>query len=87
MDQELIDAFGNICKCSDAKMKQFSNSNFIVQYLDNTLEMNPIEFKKLVNDESEFNNINRLFESLQKNEYVIVAYFDGKAVGAKRKIH
>ena len=87
MDQELIDAFGNICKCSDAKMKQFSNSNFIVQYLDNTLEMNPIEFKKLVNDESAFNNINRLFESLQKNEYVIVAYFDGKAVGAKRKIH
>ena len=86
MDQELIDTFENICKIPDTKMKQFSNCNFIVQYLHNTLEMKPIEFKKLVGNESEFNNLNRLLESLEENEYVIVAYFDGKVVGAKKKI-
>lgn len=87
MDQELIDSFGNISKIPDTKMKQFSNSNFIVQYLNTTLEMGPTEFKKLVNNDSEFNNLNRLLESLEENEYVIAAYFDGKVVGAKKKIH
>jgi hypothetical protein len=49
--------------------------------------MKPKEFKKLVQNELEFINYNRLLESVEKNEYVIVAYFDGKVVGAKKKIH
>ena len=85
MDQELINTFGRLSKIPDTQIKQFNNCNFIVQYLNNTFEMIPADLKELINNQSEFDNLNRLLTSLQKNEYVIVAYFEGKAVGAKKK--
>lgn len=85
MQQELLDAFQTLSNIPDEKLKTFSNSKFIVQYLKNTIMMNTKDLKELL-AESDFLYFHKLFESLNENEYVILAYFDGKAIGAKKSI-
>lgn len=84
MQDELINAFTYLSNISTSTLQTFDNRNFIVQHLNNTFEISSYDLKCLLYTQHEYDDLMNLLQSCTKNEYVIVAYFDGKAIGAKR---
>ena len=87
MNEELLNTFYKINKLSSCELRKYDNSKIILQYGGETLELNFSTFQELLKDDvKECEKTIRLFDKLKYNQYVIVAYYEGKILSSVKTI-
>ena len=84
MDDDLANTLHKLFAQEHNIKKNMTNSNFIVQYESNTMQLSEDSFLKLARSiRYDTSKILEQFYNLAEDEYIIVAYHDGKMIATK----
>ena len=83
MDDELIATFNRLVEQKD-EIKKLGNGQFIVQHGQAMTTMSEESFRKLASSiKYDASYLIKQFQSLCKNEYMLIAYHDDNIIGTK----
>lgn len=82
MNEELLETMFKLLNNKE-KIKKLDNNKIILQYANETIYVTERELIKLSKNREEIQCIIQEFNSKKDDEYMLVAYHDGKIIGHK----
>lgn len=86
MVEELIEGIAKLSKISDCVMKKYDSSKYILQYMNDTIQIDEISLKKLITRIDDLNQCLNMMKNKVEDEYIMISYHDGNILSFKRKL-
>lgn len=86
MNESLVSNMVSLYNISSTKLKKYDSSKFIVQSKNDTCQADEKSLPDLTDDADEVARCITMMHTKSVDEYVLVAYHDGKIFGCTRKL-
>ena len=86
MVEELIEGIAKLSKIPDCVMKKYDSSKYILQYMNDTIQIDEISLKKLITRIDDLNQCLNMMKNKVEDEYIMISYHDGNILSFKRKL-